>query len=278
MKLGVMTRLDEQVEARFQDAAEMGFPTTQLVCWDENFFTAEYARRAKAASEKTGVAISAFWCGYGGPSVWTLYEGQVTLGLVPPTYRYDRMQTLMRGADFAKMLGVEDIVTHCGFIPENPNDPNFAGVVAALKHIGKYCQSLGLHFLFETGQETPTTLLRTIEEIGLDNMGVNLDPANLILYGRGNPVDALDTFGQYIRGVHAKDGCYPTSGRYLGEETALGKGKVDLPRLLRRLKEVGYTGALTIEREISGPQQKADILTGKAFLESILKEIGAYEC
>jgi len=278
MKLGVMTRLDEKVEERFQEAAQMGFPTTQLVCWDETFFTAEYAERAKKASQETGVAISAFWCGYGGPAVWTLYEGQETLGLVPPTYRYDRMQTLMKGADFAHMLGVEDIVTHCGFIPENPYDPNFAGFVAAIQYIGKYCKSLGLHFLFETGQETPTTLLRTIEETGLDNLGVNLDPANLILYGRGNPVDALDTFGQYVRGVHAKDGCYPTTGRYLGEETALGEGKVNLPLLLRRLKEVGYTGALTIEREISGPQQTADIISGKAFLESILKEIGAFEC
>jgi sugar phosphate isomerase/epimerase len=167
------------------------------------------------------------------------------------------------------------MATHVGFIPENPNDPNFAGVVAALTYVGKYCLDRGLHFLFETGQETPTTLLRTIEEIGLPNMGVNLDPANLLLYGRGNPVDALDVFGKYVRGVHAKDGLYPTSGRFLGEETPLGEGKVNFPLLLRRLQAVGYTGALTIEREISGPQQKLDIASGKQFLESILQEIGA---
>ena len=275
MKLGVMTRLCEEVEDGFREAAEMGFPTTQLVCWDERFFTAAYADRVKAISAETGVAISAFWCGYGGPSVWNLYQGQATLGLVPPEYRFQRMQTMMRGADFTVMLGVEDMATHVGFIPENPNDPNFAGVVAALTYLGKYCLDRGLHFLFETGQETPTTLLRTIEETGLPNMGVNLDPANLLLYGRGNPVDALDVFGKYVRGVHAKDGLYPTTGRYLGEEKALGEGKVNFPLLLRRLQEVGYDGALTIEREISGPQQKVDIASGKQFLESILTEIGA---
>jgi sugar phosphate isomerase/epimerase len=270
-----MTRLTETVEDGFREAAEMGFPTTQLVCWDERLFTAEYAERVKAISAETGVAISAFWCGYGGPSIWNLYQGQTTLGLVPPEYRFQRMQTLMRGADFTVMLGVPDMATHVGFIPENPNDPNFAGVVAALTYVGKYCLDRGLHFLFETGQETPTTLLRTIEEIGLPNMGVNLDPANLLLYGRGNPVDALDVFGKYVRGVHAKDGRYPTSGRFLGEETPLGEGKVNFPLLLRRLQAVGYTGALTIEREISGPQQKLDIASGKQFLESILQEIGA---
>lgn len=277
MKLGVILRLSEQVEESFREAAEMGFRTVQLNSWEERFFTHEYAQRAKAISAETGVEISAFWCGYGGPSVWNFYEGHLTLGLVPTTYRYDRLKTLMHGAEFTAELGVPDMVTHCGFLPENPYDPNFVEVVSVLKVLAKHCYQLGLHFLFETGQETPVTLLRTFEAIDMPNLGVNLDPANLILYGRGNPVDAMDVIGRYVRGVHAKDGLYPTTGRELGHETPLGEGKVNFPVLLRRLKEVGYQGALTIEREISGPQQIADIRAGKLFLENILTEIGALE-
>jgi sugar phosphate isomerase/epimerase len=127
--------------------------------------------------------------------------------------------------------------------------------------------------LFESGQETPVVLLRAIEDIGLLNIGINLDPANLILYGKGNPVDALDVFGGYVRGVHAKDGCYPTSGRYLGEEMPIGQGKVDFPRLLAGLKKLGYTGALTIEREISGEQQVKDIHMAIGYINKILQDL-----
>lgn len=273
MQLGVMVKLDATIEERFAKAGEMGFPTAQLVCWDETFFTYEYAHRVIEASEKHGVAISAFWCGYAGPAIWDNYQGPETIGLVPPAFRFQRMQTLVNGAAFAEAIGVKDMVTHVGFLPEEPNNPLFPGVVAALQYVAKACQNHGLHFLFETGEETPTTLLRTIEEVGMPNLGVNLDPANLLLYGRGNPVDSLDVFGKYVRGVHAKDGLYPTNGRDLGEETPLGAGKVNFPLLLRRLKECGYDGALTIEREIEGPQQTADIIEGKKFLESIIADL-----
>ena len=100
----------------------------------------------------------------------------------------------------------------------------------------------------------------------MDNVGVNLDPANLILYGKANPVDALDTIGTYVRDVHAKDGCYPTDGRALGRETALGEGQVNFPALIAKLKTLGYDGPVTVEREIDGEQQIADILKAKKLL------------
>jgi len=98
-----------------------------------------------------------------------------------------------------------------------------------------------------------------IEDLGGEHLGINLDPANLLMYGKANPVDALDVFGQYVMGVHAKDGEYPTNGRELGVEKPLGEGRVGFPELIAKLKALGYTGALTIEREISGPKQVEDI-------------------
>jgi len=127
----------------------------------------------------------------------------------------------------------------------------------------------------ETGQETPVTLLRAIQDTGLGNIGVGLDTANLILYGKGNPVDALDVLGRYIRSIHAKDGLFPTNPRQLGLEVPIGKGRVDFVRVISRLIELRYTGAISIEREISGPQQEADIRQAKILLENIINKTSA---
>jgi L-ribulose-5-phosphate 3-epimerase len=272
MKLGVIISLTERIEEEMDQVVRLGLPTCQVNCWNPVFFTPQMAERVKAAAAARGLEISAFWCGWEGPAVWDQMDGPLTLGLVPLAYRYERLKMLLRGADFTAWLGVKDMVTHVGFIPENPNDPDYRSLVSSLRYLVQYCRGRGVNFLFETGQETPVTILRAIEDIGLDNIGVNLDPANLILYGKGNPVDALDVFGRYVRGVHAKDGLYPTSGRLLGREVALGEGKVDFPRLVAGLKRLGYRGALTIEREISGPEQERDILKARDLLAGLIQQ------
>jgi L-ribulose-5-phosphate 3-epimerase len=272
MKLGVLIPLNDEIDTEFKKVHDLGFPTCQLNGWDQSRFTADTAHQVVNASQKHQVAITAFWCGWEGPAVWNFSEGPLTLGLVPGAFRHERLKMLMCGADFAVQLGVTDLVTHVGFIPENPNEAEYRSLVSTLRYLVQYCQGRGLHFLFETGQETPVTLLRTIEDIGLPNLGINLDPANLILYGKANPVDALDVFGSYVRGVHAKDGLYPTSGSELGREVPLGQGKVNFPALVSKLKELGYPGALTIEREISGEQQIHDIQMAKKLLESLTED------
>lgn len=270
MKLGVILPLGDDTAADFKKIHELGFPTCQLNCWDARRMSFETAEQVLAACEDYHVEITALWCGWPGPKAWDFIDGPLTLGLVPPAYRAERLDALLQGADFARQIGVKRLVTHVGYIPENPNDPQYREVVAALRHLVGYCREQEIHFLFETGQETPVTLLRTIDDIGLDNVGINLDPANLILYGKANPLDALDVIGQYVMGVHAKDGLYPTNGRQLGREVPLGEGKVNFPALIARLKELGYDGALTIEREISGDEQIRDILSAKRLLESLL--------
>jgi len=272
MKLGVIIPLNDHVSESMKKLKEMGFTTCQLNCWNEELFTDAYADMVNAAVKEYGIEISAFWCGYSGPKIWNFIEGPTTLGLVPPTYRFQRARELIHGAEFARKIGVTDIVTHVGFIPENPADIDYPGLVAIIRHIANEIKPYGQYFLFETGQETPVTLLRTIEDVGTGNLGINLDPANLLLYGKGNPCDALDVFGKYVRGVHGKDGEYPTNGRFLGEEKAMGQGRVNYPAFISKLKEIGYNGAITIEREISGEEQTRDILAAKALLESLLNE------
>ena len=171
------------------------------------------------------------------------------------------------------MLGVTDVVTHMGFIPENMSDPNYPGVVAAVKYLAQELKRFDQNLLFETGQETPVVLLRLFEEINTGNLFINLDPANLILYGKANPIDAMDVFGSYVRGVHAKDGVYPTNGKELGHEKKVGEGKVNFPLLLKALKEYGYDGSLTIEREITGEQQLIDILDTQKYLNGLIAQL-----
>ena len=142
--------------------------------------------------------------------------------------------------------------------------------IEAIREVVSYCKQNGQNFRYETGQETPITLVRAIKDVGLDNQGVNFDVANLILYGKANPVDAVEIVGPYVQGVHAKDGLWPTGPRNLGKEVPIGQGKVDFPRVIRRLKELNYRGAITIEREISGPQQMEDIRKEKVYLEKLI--------
>lgn len=270
MKLGVMISMTTEIDESFEKLISMGFQTCQLNCWQPELYTDEMAELVTLAVEKHGVEITAFWCGWTGNRVWDFYEGPLTLGIVPVDCRQVRCDEIKKGADFAKKIGISNVVTHAGFLPENPSSTEYHSVVATLKGIAQHLKNNGQNFLFETGQETPVTLRRTIEDIGTGNLGINLDPANLILYGKANPVDALDVFGEYVMGIHGKDGLYPTNGRNLGEEVRIGDGKVNYPALIARLKELGYDGAITIEREISGARQIEDIKYAKEFLEKLL--------
>ena len=259
LDIGVMVGLHEQPEVGIRKVTDLGLRSCQVSCWDPPAWTERrFGLLAKAAAD-LGVEITTFWAGYSGPRVWDFIDGPRTIGLVPPQYRAGRTEDLKKAAALAAKFGLPSITTHVGFLPEDPNDPEFPGTVEALKQVAGRCAELGIEFWFETGQETPVTLLRTIQRVGTGNLGVNFDTGNLILYGKANPVDALDVIGRHVRGVHAKDGTYPTDGDHLGKETPLGEGKVNFPVFVPKLKSLGYTGSLTIEREISGPQQIEDI-------------------
>lgn len=275
MKIGVCVNFDSvsEMSKKFKSLKQEGFDNCQLISWNPALWTDENLEMIKTLTNENGITISAFWCGWEGPSVWDFYDGQLTLGLVPPEYRVMRIKNLCDGADFAKKLGVENVVTHMGFIPENPNDPQFAPFCVAVRTVALHLKQNGQYLLFETGQETPVTMLRCFETVGCDNLGVNLDTANVILYGKANPVDALDVFGKYVRNLHAKDGCYPTNGHDLGKETRIGDGKVDFKALFKKLHELRYDGYVTIEREISGEQQTEDIRHAKKYLGDIIDEI-----
>jgi sugar phosphate isomerase/epimerase len=207
------------------------------------------------------------------PLEWNFLRGPSTIGLVPPKTRAARIDALRQVSDFAKLLGIGQVQTHCGFIPEDPADPLYAQAVVAIRAVAQHCHENGQYFLMETGQETPTTMSRAIRDVNMPNLGVGLDTANLILYGKANPADAVDIIGPHVRSVHAKDGKWPTDPSKLGEEVLIGRGLVDFKTVFAKLHKLGYAGAITIERETSGPQQIEDVKNEKTYLERILDEV-----
>ena len=271
MKIGVMINVHggSNILEELTKVNSLDLESCQISIWDPTLFTDALAEEINAAVAATGITVSTLWCGYSGPVEWNFTYGPLTAGLVPPAYRGIREKELLLGSEFAQKIHVDQMATHVGFLPANYYDEDFRGTVAVLRRICREMKTRGQTFLFETGQETPVTVLRAIEEIGLDNVGINFDTANLMLYGMGSAADAVLVFGKYIRDTHIKDGFYPTNGTELGREVRAGEGLANFPLILARLKEVGYNGCFTIEREISGEDQIADIITARDLLRSI---------
>lgn len=272
MEIGVLAMYRSKNENPFLPVAEMGLKTAQFQNWDMSLLTADFAKKVRKDLKESGLRLAAFWGGYSGRIVWNSCLGPGTCGLVPRDLRERRVAELKKGAEFAEMIGAPALITHCGFIPENPMDPLYTETINAVYDVASHCRKLGIGFWFESGQETPLTLLRAIEDLGLPNLGVNLDTANLILYGRGNPVDALDIVGKYVRNLHIKDGLHPANGKVLGKEVPVGEGKADFDKIIRKLVELDFSGELIIEREISGAQQIRDIRSARKLLEKLLKK------
>ena len=251
-----------------------GLEVVQINCWDEALLTTEYAKKLRRSADARGIRITSFWAGWPGPKVWDFLQGPETLGIVPAKYRKARVAALAKAGIFAEAAGLEAVVTHLGFIPENPTDPAYAEIVESVRELATGYKALGLEFWFESGQETPVTMRRLIDSVGTGNLGINLDPANLLMYGKANPIDALDILGPYVKSVHVKDGHYPTDPMQLGVEVKVGEGAVCFPKFLPKLENDGYSGAYIIEREIHGAEQERDIRATISYLGDLLDNNG----
>jgi L-ribulose-5-phosphate 3-epimerase len=272
--LGVVIAPFDAPEERLRMVHELGFPTCFL-SMDKYIgnFTPALATQYRGLLAKYQLTATTIEVVGPPPLVWNFTQGPDTIGVVPPKFRAARIDALRQASDFAKQLGIPQVQTHCGFIPANPGDPLYPQAVEAIRTVAKHCQGNGQAFLMETGQETPTTMSRVIHDVNMPNLGVGFDTANLLLYGNANPVDAIDILGPHVRSVHAKDGRWPTDPYKFGEEVPIGKGLVNFREVFTKLHRLGYTGAISIEREISGAQQMEDIRQEKVYLEHVIKEV-----
>jgi len=274
MELGLLIALHGGAEERIRRVHELGFSNCFLSLDGYlGHFTSELAAQIRDLLGKYELVATAAEVVGPPPLVWDFLHGPSTIGLVPPATRAARIDALRQVSDFARLLDIQQVQTHCGFIPENPADPLYEQTVEAIRTVAQHCVNNGQFFLMETGQETPTTMARMIRDVDMPNLGVGLDTANLILYGKANPVDAVDILGPRVRSIHAKDGRWPTDPDKLGEEVLIGTGLVDFRQVFIKLRKLGYAGAVTIERETSGAQQIEDVRQEKDYLARILKDV-----
>jgi sugar phosphate isomerase/epimerase len=274
MAIGLMIQLGSDPESVIARVKNLGM-TNCFLSLDSYIgkFTPELAKQIGGLLEKYDITATSAEVVGPGRLVWDFEDGPSTIGLVPRASRTARMDALKQTSDFAKLLGIRHIQTHCGFIPENPKDELYEETVLAIREVAQHCSGNHQEFLMETGQETPTTMFRAMTDVNLPNLGVGLDTANLILYGKANPSDAVDTIGRYVRSIHAKDGKWPTDPTKLGEEVLIGSGIVNFEQVFTKLHKLGYSGPVTIERETSGPQQIEDVRAEKVYLERIISKI-----
>ncbi len=269
MAVGVMLGVGESPEESIRKVLDVGVTNAQMGRPGDAWLAPDKAAELKQKIDEMGITITTVFCGFDGESYADIPTVRETVGFVPQATRAERLAKAQQIADFAKILGVEVVAAHVGFVPEEPDDPQYAEVLAVVGEFADYLAGNGQILSLETGQETGQCLLRFLQDLGRDNVRVNFDPANMILYGSGDPIAALELVGQYVVGVHAKDGTPPTAPDQLGTETPLGQGDVGIERFIQTLKDIGYRGPLTIEREITGDQQKADIIEARTLLEGI---------
>ena len=273
IKVGVQIHAKPEIYEQIKFARSLGFDNTQLLVWDMSLYTDAFADEVNRACRDFDFKITGLWCGWFKTGMFAYPEMYETIGFIPVATRHQRMLDMLKGAEFARKIGVEDIITHMGFLPDDPNDEDRLGAMVTIKHICKTIAPYGQRFLFETGEELPISLVQFIKSIGEDIIGINLDPANMLINGRGNSYDSLCMFAPYVRGFHAKDGVYPKDGAPKGHEVLVGTGEANFPKLIDKLTEIGYDGYLSIEREIKeGDQRNAEIIKTKKYLESLIKK------
>lgn len=275
--IGVFTSIDAGLGVKLEVAHDVGVPTIQLHAPAKSTRTKGHADAFLARLKQYGITLTAVFGGFEGESYADIPTVTRTVGLVPPATRAARTAELKEIADFAALLGCPVVALHLGFVPHDTSDPLYAETLTVTRDVCDHCQKNGQSLHLETGQETANALLQFIRDVGRDNLFVNFDPANMILYGTGEPIAALKQIGRYVRSVHCKDGKWAENpGQEWGQEVALGQGDVGMENYLRTLAEVGYTGPLTIEREI--PQdpvrQKAEISGAVNLLRDLKAKLG----
>ncbi|MCW5979359.1 MAG: sugar phosphate isomerase/epimerase [Bryobacteraceae bacterium] len=239
------------------------------------------AGKWKAAAEQEDFVVTNVVGSFNGEDYADIPTVQRTVGYVPAATRQERETRTYELIDLGAAMGVGIYCCHAGYIPEDRSDPDYLALCDMARRICDYAAKRDMTFALETGQETAEVLDAFIKDVGRPNLKINFDPANIILYGVGDPIEALDKLGGYVVSVHCKDGIWPPKGveGALGTEKPLGEGEVGMERFIAKLKEIGYTGALTIEREVettkaeerhvAGLPHRGDVLKAVALLEKL---------
>lgn len=273
MQIGTLLRCAHMEERRLALYKEIGMDCIQIAgVYEEYLAPTEEARKASddlmALLKKHGLQVPSMFLSYPNQDWKNPREG---IGLVPEKTRVERMILSCRLMVWAHKYGIRSITCHVGFVPEK-EDPAYAGFIADMKQLVKFAASFDQEFLFETGTEKVAGLKQTMDDINEPNLGINFDPANLLIYGNDDPSVLVDTLCDRIRVVHCKDARRALEGEIKGRETVLGEGQTRFAELVKRILASGFSGPLIIERELPpGPEQEKDIAQAVKLIQSIIQ-------
>jgi sugar phosphate isomerase/epimerase len=276
--IGVFASIDAGLGVRLEVARELGVSTVHMHTPRPESRSAERITEFRQQLAEYGLTVTCVFAGFEGESYADIPTVQQTVGLVPSNTRAARTGELKDIAWFAHRLGVEVVGVHLGFIPHKRNDPAYAEILDVTRHVCDDCATRGQRLHLETGQEPAEVLIRFLDDVNKPNLFVNFDPANMILYGCGEPIAALEQLAASVRSVHCKDARWSDRpGETWGKEMPLGEGEVGMENFLRTLDRIGYQGPLTIEREIpqEPERQKAEIGRAVGLLNALKEKLGA---
>ena len=247
----------------------LGINVVQIACGDPHHAAWDEGDRLPETARSAGFQMTSAMLGFPGEDYTTPQTIQRTGGFGNPATRAERLERFQWALDRTRALGLTDLMLHAGFIPEpgKPERNPFLDTLAKASDL----RTRGVTVAFETGQETADLLRLTLDEMRCDNIKVNFDPANMLLYDKGDPLRAVEILGPDIRSVHVKDANRPTASGAWGEEVPLGQGQVNIKEFVKALQKVGYRGALCIEREVGNQEQRlADVAHGIRYLRECL--------
>jgi L-ribulose-5-phosphate 3-epimerase len=248
----------------------LGIDAVQIACGDPHHAAWEEGDDMPKIAKAAGLRLTGAMLGFPGEDYTTPQTIQKTGGFGDPATRPERLERFKWALDRTLALGLKDLMLHAGFMPE-PNDPDRKPFLETLAKVADLAKAKHVTVAFETGQETADLLRRTLDELKCPNLKVNFDPANMILYDKGDPIRAVEVLGPDIRSVHVKDATRTKVPGTWGEEVPLGKGEVNIRKFIDTLKKVGYKGPLCIEREVGNQDQRmADIAYGIGVLKECL--------
>ncbi len=249
---------------------QLALDVVQIACGDPHHAAWEEGDRLPEAARSAGFHMTGAMLGFPGEDYSTPQTIQKTGGFGNPATRPERLERFQWALDRTLALGLTDLMLHAGFIPE-PRDPDRKPFLDTLAKVSDLAKSKGVTIAFETGQESADLLRLTLNELKCPNLKVNFDPANMLLYDKGDPLRAVEILGPDIRSVHVKDANRPTVPGNWGEEVPLGQGQVNIRQFVKILQKVGYRGTLCIEREVGNQEHRVvDIAHGIRFLKECL--------
>ena len=259
-KLGAFASVDAGLGLQIETVSHLDVSTIHLHAPRKPGRTAERAAELSETLAGIGVEITCLFAGFEGESYADIPTVQRTVGLVPRTTRSERVAEFREIIDFATMLQVGPVGLHLGFVPHDRTTSDYAELLEVARSLCDYAADEGHAIHLETGQEPAHVLLAFLEDVERQNLFINFDPANMVLYGCGEPIEALQIVGKYVRSVHCKDAIGSDQpGITWGQEVPVGDGDVDFVRFLQVLADLEYSGPLTVEREIpSEPERQIE--------------------